>query len=226
MISNLRNCNMAIKGVVLGLILNLVATPAMAVDLASLKSVAVPKPANLAKYIADENAAIRLGKALFWDMQLGSDGITACASCHFHAGTDNRTKNTLNPGKNGVFENNKGANKGLTVTDFPFVKFADPENRATNRTIVTDDVVGAQGVNKTLFKSVRNGNPVDSGTSSRNPTFSSQGRNVRQTTARNSPTVINAVFNYANFWDGRANHFFNGVNPFGYEDVNARILKM
>lgn len=225
MISNLRNCNMAIKGVVLGLILNLVATPAMAVDLASLKSVTVPKPANLAKYVADENAAIRLGKALFWDMQVGSDGITACASCHFHAGTDNRTKNTLSPGKNGVFENNKGANKSLTAADFPFVKFVDPENRATNRTVVTDDVVGAQGVNKTVFKSVRSGNPVDGGNSSRNATFSSQGRNVRQVTARNSPTVINAVFNYANFWDGRANHFFNGVNPFGYEDINARILK-
>ncbi len=225
MIRNFRNRKMAIKGVVLGLVLNMIVTPAMAVDLASLKRVTVPKPANLAKYVADENAAIRLGKALFWDMQLGSDGITACASCHFHAGTDNRTKNTLNPGKNGVFENNKGANKSLTAADFPFVKFTDPENRATNRTIVTDDVVGAQGVNKTIFKSVRNGNPVDGGTSSRNATFSSQGRNVRQVTGRNSPTVINAVFNYANFWDGRANHFFNGVNPFGYEDISARILK-
>jgi cytochrome c peroxidase len=29
--------------------------------------------------------AIALGKALFWDRQLGSDG-QACASCHFHAG--------------------------------------------------------------------------------------------------------------------------------------------
>jgi hypothetical protein len=30
-------------------------------------------------------------------MQVGSDGVQSCASCHFHAGTDNRTKNALNP---------------------------------------------------------------------------------------------------------------------------------
>ena len=34
---------------------------------------------------------------LFWDAQVGSDGI-ACASCHFHAGADNRIKNQINPG--------------------------------------------------------------------------------------------------------------------------------
>jgi len=34
-------------------------------------------------------------------------------------------------------------------------------------------------------------------------------------TGRNAPTVIAAVFNRDNFWDGRANHNFNGLNPFG-----------
>ncbi len=202
------------------------ASPASAA-LVSLKSVPVPKPANLANYVADEAAAVRLGKALFWDMQAGSDGVTACASCHFHAGTDNRTKNTLSPGPgpNAVFTPGKGVNKSVTKTDFPFVSFADPENRATVRTVLNHDVVGSQGVNSKDFKSIRNGNPEDGGNHVRNSTFSSQGRNVRQVTGRNAPTVINAVFNYANFWDGRANHFFNGVNPFGYEDVDARILK-
>ena len=38
-----------------------------------------------------------LGKALFWDQQIGSDG-QACASCHFAAGSDNRSINALNPG--------------------------------------------------------------------------------------------------------------------------------
>ena len=28
------------------------------------------------------NTAVALGKALFWDMQVGSDGVQACASCH------------------------------------------------------------------------------------------------------------------------------------------------
>ena len=49
------------------------------------------------EFIKDKQAAIALGKALFWDMQVGSDGVQACASCHFKAGADNRTKNQLNP---------------------------------------------------------------------------------------------------------------------------------
>src|SRR5512138_1696482 len=45
---------------------------------------------DLVDYVANLTAAIQLGKALFWDMQAGSDGKTACASCHFHAGADRR----------------------------------------------------------------------------------------------------------------------------------------
>ena len=61
-------------------------------------SVAVPEPGNLSTYVSDETALLKLGKALFWDMQLGSDGIQACASCHFKAGADNRSKNQVSPG--------------------------------------------------------------------------------------------------------------------------------
>jgi cytochrome c peroxidase len=64
----------------------------------SLKTVPVPVPDNLSEFVADKAEAIRLGKALFWDMQVGSDGIVACASCHFHAGADSRSKNQLSPG--------------------------------------------------------------------------------------------------------------------------------
>ncbi|MFN9974383.1 MAG: cytochrome c peroxidase, partial [Phycisphaerae bacterium] len=47
----------------------------------------------------------------------------------------------------------------------------------------------------------------------------------RQVTARNAPTTINAIFFDRSFWDGRANRYFNGVNPFGNLDPNARVLK-
>lgn len=61
----------------------------------------VPLPKNLQAFLNPKNknsrlAAAQLGKALFWDMQIGSDG-QSCASCHFHAGVDNRVKNQLNP---------------------------------------------------------------------------------------------------------------------------------
>src|SRR6202000_3429289 len=58
----------------------------------------VPLPPNLADFVKDKQTAIRLGKALFWDMQVGSDGVQACASCHFRAGADPRSKNQLSPG--------------------------------------------------------------------------------------------------------------------------------
>ena len=37
--------------------------------------------------------------------------------------------------------------------------------------------------------------------------------------------MINAVYNVRNFWDGRANRRFNGRNPFGDADENARVLR-
>ena len=46
--------------------------------------------------------------------------------------------------------------------------------------------------------------------------------NVRRVEPRNTPTVINAAFNFANFWDGRANNIFNGVNPFGPADAQRQ----
>jgi len=52
--------------------------PASAVLLAGVE-VPVPEPLNLSRFVTDKDAAIRLGKALYWDMQLGSDDLTACA---------------------------------------------------------------------------------------------------------------------------------------------------
>src|SRR5215510_6240736 len=46
----------------------------------SLKGVAVPQPAGLGRYVVDTQALVVLGKALFWDVQVGSDGRTAWAS--------------------------------------------------------------------------------------------------------------------------------------------------
>ena len=65
--------------------------------LASLDSSPVPSPPDETTYIRDNTSAVKLGKALFWDMQAGSDGRTACATCHFNAGADNRSRNQLNP---------------------------------------------------------------------------------------------------------------------------------
>ena len=52
----------------------------IALDSLSLKRRKVPTPSNIEEFVADKSAAIVLGKALFWDMQVGSDGMMACAS--------------------------------------------------------------------------------------------------------------------------------------------------
>src|SRR3954464_16089518 len=120
----------------------------------SLKSLSVPKPGNLSHFVADEKAAIVLGKALFWDMQASSDNQMACASCHFHAGADNRLKNTLNPGQAGgsnAFNSMPSSTKGgpnypLTAADFPFHRLSNTGDRDSNVTYDSDDVVGSAGV--------------------------------------------------------------------------------
>ena len=57
-------------------------------NLVSLKTIPVPMPDDLSSYVTDLDAALKLGKALFWDMQMASHGKQACASCHFAAGAD------------------------------------------------------------------------------------------------------------------------------------------
>ena len=51
---------------------------------------AVSFTSSLDELVRDKSAMIALGKAFFWDQQIGSDGQTACASCHFKAGADGR----------------------------------------------------------------------------------------------------------------------------------------
>ena len=117
-------------------------------QLASLKTVPVPEPPNLAEFVTDKAAAIRLGKALFWDMQVGSDGVQACASCHFHAGADSRTKNQLSPGLlagDRTFQLG-GPNYTLSAADFPFHRLTDVNNRASTVLFDTNDVASSQGV--------------------------------------------------------------------------------
>ena len=203
--------------------------------LTSLKNVSVPKPNNLGDFVNDEGAAIKLGKALFWDMQVGSDGKTSCASCHFHAGADNRSKNQISPGllrinANGtvnpdtVFNIGGAPNYQLKPGDFPFHKLSDPNDP---KTVVSDrnDVSSSQGAFNAKFVNVKPGSAEDEVKNELDPVFNVGGTNVRRVQPRNTPTVINSAFNFRNFWDGRAQNIFNGVNPFGLRDPNASVVK-
>ncbi len=202
------------------------------IPLTALNTVPVPLPADLDVYIKDRAAAIRLGKALFWDMQVGSDK-TACASCHYNAGADSRDRNQLNPGPDGRFDTTHSTNFQLRLdTHFPFTKFTDALDVNSPKIRSRNDIVGSQGVFKTDFVGLTNGafgvgsfGAEDSGVTRPDAVFTRSGVNTRQVTGRNSPSVINAVFNHRNFWDGRAHNEFNGVNPYGDSDVNARVYE-
>ncbi|MBT3831438.1 MAG: hypothetical protein HOF53_08260, partial [Gammaproteobacteria bacterium] len=209
----------------------------------------VPLPGNLDQFVRDREAAIQLGKALFWDMQVGSDGIQACASCHYKAGADGRTKNQMNPGLlrfankrkdnvEGYFDapalpdkdfDTKAPNESVVRSDYPFVKYLNPVGDQRN----SNDITSSMGVFLTLFKGSVEARPVDWGQrledslfraeKSEDPVYMASGNTIRRVPPRNAPSTINAVFNFTNFWDGRANNEFNGQNPFGQQDPNAKV---
>lgn len=204
---------------------------ARAFGLDSLATVAVPEPTNLNLYVKNRQAAIALGKALFWDQQVGSDG-QACASCHFHAGADSRVKNQLNPDLPRVIDPSSaanvdttfgdvnalmasgaaagaaaGANYTLTAGDFPFHQLADPLDRNSLVTFDSNDIASSQGTFAGSFASLagKKDPVIDVCGGADGSIFHSGGVAVRKVEPRNTPTTINAVFNHRNFWDGRAN---------------------
>ncbi len=199
----------------------------------ALNTVPVPEPPNLFDFITDKQKAVELGKALFWDMALGSDGDQACASCHFNAGADMRSKNALSPGLKSGDETFQlgGPNFQLEIAHFPLTQFTDPVNRFSPIIQDYNEVVSSAGVAFKNFKRIVEGDEFDRGRIVTDPIFSvidrkGKMRNTRRVEPRNTPTVINAVFNLRNFWDGRANHNFNGVSPFGLHDPSAVIYQV
>ena len=197
--------------------------------LGSLAKVRTPLPPNLEDFVHNKNAAVAFGKALFWDMQAGSEGIQSCATCHFNAGADSRSKNQVGPGINahdstfsqlaGGFGG--GPNYQLHLSDFPF--HSGPQDQTAVGD--TNDVVSSQGVLLSGFVGVVPARSWDESTPQSDAAFNVGGVTTRRVEPRNTPTVINSAFNYRNFWDGRAQNECNGVNPFGERDLATHLYK-
>jgi cytochrome c peroxidase len=184
-----------------------------------LRAIAVPAPPNLNDFVRDPAMAVALGKALFWDMQVGSDGVQACASCHFRAGADPRSKNQISPGLRNMpeadlsYSTGAGPNHQLAASDFPLTRLANPGIRgALDLTADSNDAVSSQGIHHLGEGSDPQGFRVSTA-------------NTRRVEPRNTPSVINAVFNHRQFWDGRAENIFNGVNHLGQRDPGARVFR-
>ena len=175
--------------------------------------------------IANKYAAQVLGKALFWDIQAGSDGM-ACASCHFAAGADIRRANQVNPGFDDIFGmlpggRKAGPNAVLSAADFPLYRLSDMNNRESTVLFSTNDAVSSSGTFAGEFIGLNaakdyynDSDSCDTVYDKSNP-FHTNNKINRKVEPRQTPTVINAAFNLRQFWDGRANKAFNGVDPFG-----------
>jgi cytochrome c peroxidase len=211
----------------------------------------VPGPSG-AGLVRNPPSVVRLGKALFWEMGVGSDGIQSCATCHFHAGADSRARNQASPGllrsAGARLDDVRGFSQAVAAgdttfevrppngsfvrADFPFVR--DIGNGANVVDVGgvlepaagnSNDVASSQGIHLTDFVAVVPGATDDLGVPRLDPVFRAAGRTTRRVEPRNTPTVINAALNFFNFWDGRANPFFNGVNPFGVQAPGARVFE-
>jgi cytochrome c peroxidase len=218
--------------------------------LAPLSTVPVPDVPGLSNYVANKAAAIALGKSLFWDMQAGSDGVQACASCHFNAGADSRVINSVSPGikagdttfqkgviLNGQIYPNYRLNPGTATAgfggyhdgDFPTHKQGNVDTR-NNPLSDVNDVIGSQGVFSNSFDKIKIHSSVENTTvlsdqifSFPDPANAANTINTRRVEPRNTPSVLNAVFNHRNFWDGRAQNTCNGANPFGERDTSSHF---
>lgn len=209
-----------------------------------------PSQADYAAIVKDGAALVALGKALFWDVQVGGANNQACASCHFHAGADARTVNQLSPGLNVqpggdlAFGDASGKtgdggaagpNYALAPGDFPFHRLADATDRESAVLFDSNDVVSSQGSFQGGPVTLNENNPVGQRVRCRSTpgapfaiTVNGTVLNTRNVEPRNTPTSVNTVFMHRNFWDGRANNVFNGVNPFGRRataaDPAARVF--
>ena len=106
----------------------------------------------------DPGALVVLGKALFWDMQLGSDGRTACATCSLsRRRQSSRPESAVDP--LGDFP----ANYILSPGDFLFHQLADINNSGS--TILRDSSMraGSAGVFRRMFTGVAAGSAIDTG---------------------------------------------------------------
>ena len=202
-----------------------------------------PSPAAYSAIVRNRAVLLTLGKALFWDVQVGGPSRQACASCHFHAGADTRTVNQLSPGVNvqPAADNSfgdalgrtgggasAGPNHALAPADYPFHRLANADDPNSAVLYDTNDVASSQGTFRAeLVPPVANNAAGQSLTCRSAPgapfaiMIDGHPVNTRTVERRNTPSNINAVFNVRNFWDGRANNTFNGVNPFGRRAILA-----
>lgn len=118
------------------------------------------------------------------------------------------------------------SNLDLQPNDFPLHRLADMNDKDSVILHTTNDTVSSQGTFNGPFIDVKVADNDICGPADPSVFHTASNFAARKVEPRNSPTTINSIFNFRNFWDGRANNVFNGVDPFGNRNKNARVLKL
>jgi cytochrome c peroxidase len=117
-----------------------------------------------------------------------------------------------------------GTNHTLSQSDFPFHQRENPLFDTSPVTHDSDDVISSSGTFSGIYQSSsRVDTAEDQCNRSADPVFHAGALGTRRVQPRNTPTVLNAIFNHRSFWDGRANNVFNGSSHWGDRDPNAGI---
>jgi cytochrome c peroxidase len=98
---------------------------------------------SLDDVVDDRDAAVKLGKALFWDQQIGSDNGSAqsCASCHYQGGADSHPARI----EAGRLANGKIGSLGVRFSNFMGVNVIGGVAMAKDMMAVTGGEMGTAG---------------------------------------------------------------------------------
>jgi cytochrome c peroxidase len=146
-----------------------------------------------------------------------------------HAGDlgDNPTTNPNDGPKTADGGDDEGMTYGNGKPHLPSGRHEPGNTSGSNGS--TTPTINTKG--KASSGSVVNTSSVETTSASIDPVFSypseadsTQRINTRRVTGRNTPSAVDAVFNFRNFWDGRAQNVCNGANPFGTRDKLNHLL--
>jgi cytochrome c peroxidase len=166
--------------------------------------------------VADQKALVALGKALFWEQRAGSDGQTACATCHHSGGADGRAISTPGtPRQQG--DNWLRGSAGVAVRSIE----QDPASRPPRAPVGPETDVEPSGPRGSLTVEQVTRRPTQGSGASVDQQRLDEvpigctvngDTNTRQVTCKNAPTVYGATLFDTLFHDGRATSPFRGYD--------------